>query len=126
MALTHVLGFTADGGLSQSVSLVGGLEVNVDEDIASSVTDFAVAFAADISQILSIFFLASVPLTVETNSGSSPGVTLSLAANKPIVWYPDIGTTVIQLLTVDITSLFITNAGAATTLKIRCLIDPTV
>lgn len=98
--------------------------VEVETTIDSGQTDKEVAFALDVSQCVVFEIASDYAMTVETNSGSSPGNTLALAANVPYRfctgWY------VAFKLTVDVTKLFLTNAsGSTATLKIRALYDST-
>lgn len=133
MSLTHKLTQTFisnDGGsFSGTIESTGGLEVNVDETIPALSTDLAVAFAADVSQLKSLFILASAAMTIETNSGSAADNTITLAANVPFAWTNqggmDLRDTGETAITTDITSLFVTSSAGGT-LKIRALIDPTV
>ena len=133
MSFTHTINkvFNSDSGASfiGSVASTGGMEVNVDEAIPALSTDLLVAFAADVSQVKSLFILATGAMTIETNDGSSPGNTITLAANIPFVWTSqdglDLRDTAEAAVTVDITSIYVTSTAGGS-LKIRALIDPTV
>jgi hypothetical protein len=81
--------------------------------------------AADVSTIVSLAISSTTAATIKTNSSGSPDDTLTLVANKPIIWNTDMLATlgVACPLTVDITTgLFITNA-AETAIKIYMLFD---
>ncbi len=133
MSLTHTITktFISNDGVSFSASVAssGGLEVNVDETIAGSSTDLAVAFACDVSQLKSLFILATAAMTIETNSGSASDNTITLAANVPFSWTNqdglDLRDTGETAITTDIASLFVTSSAGGS-LKIRALVDPTV
>jgi hypothetical protein len=113
------------GGLQTTATYdaSGGLRPDVSETIPPSSTDLPLAWVCDVSQISAIEFLASAAMTVETNSGSSPGNTITLVANKPVFWFVGCGWAC--PLTVDVTALYITSTAGGT-FSIRALVDPTV
>lgn len=130
MAVTYTLNYLlkdSNGNvlIDQQVSLSAGLQLLLDESIANSTTDGQVAFALDFSQAKLLYILADGVCTIETNSGSTPDDTFTMAANEPIVW-----TNLSQLtnpIGTDITTdIFVTNSsGASVRLRIWCLVDPT-
>lgn len=117
--------------ITKSIDVSAGKEVNIDEEIPAATADKLVAFNLDISQCKGLFMVSNVPVTIETNSSSAPANTFTLAANIPYAWvFGDsaMRDTAAAAVTVDITSLYVTNADAedAALLQIRCLTDPTV
>ena len=134
MALTHRVSTTVRTGAG-SVSAVTGTftgtaETNVEETLAIG-TDTAVAFAADVSAIKSLAMVwepasGSSTCLVETNSGSAADDSITLVANKPLIWNTDILATLgtVNPLTVDVTGLFVTTTAAGD-LSIYCLVDAT-
>jgi len=74
-------------------------------------TDQEHVFAIDVSQIQILILLASVDMTLETNSGAAPDNTIALKANVPYVWLKDDSYDACKL-TVDVTKIYLTNAGA--------------
>lgn len=119
---THTVIYT-NGDLTASQSKTAGTEINIDETFGVS-TDALMAMTIDVSQMISMYLIASAAMTIETNDGSSPGTTISLAAGVPLVWQKDtyhanpFGST-------DVTAFYITNA-ASSRLQGKILIDPTV
>lgn len=86
-------------------------------------TDKVVAWAVDVSQIKCIVIEASEDMTLETNADDATGGnTLNLLAGEPYIWHATSLFT--NLLTLDVTVLYITNTTAGT-LKIRCKYDAT-
>ena len=87
----------------------------------------AVNFALDVSQIKALFILSDQDLTIETNNAGpdpAPDDTISLVAGVPLVWTHD--SYYANLLTTDITALYVTNASAAAArLRIEALHDAT-
>lgn len=73
----------------------------------------------DVSEIQSIRIQSDVDCTIKTNSSGSPDDTLDLVAGVPYIWNTDSYDSL--LLTVDVTTIYVTNA-AACTLKIEALI----
>lgn len=127
MSFTHTLtrGFSRAGeSLSQSNNYTGGLELNISETIPGGSTDLLVSCTLDVSACKSFYMQSTRDMTIETNSGSSPGNTIALKANEPYMWAPNYAAAF--GLTVDVTALYITlAAGADDTLIIRATVDPT-
>lgn len=123
----HTLGAsisTPGGSLPVTQKQYQGAAISeLQEDIPIGV-DTPLAFTLDVSAVKSFVAMSTVDVTVETNDGTTPGSTLALKAGVPYVWNSDSYDTF--KLTVDVTSLFVTNGGAAAgILYIRALTDPT-
>jgi len=125
MSFSQSVKFAWEGGsgaLSKTVTKTGTGQSSLDETVATGLTDEELEYTLDFSAIKSVYIYSSQDVTLETNDGSSPGDTLALKANEPYVWhdtslYPN-------LLTTDITSIFITNSsGAAANIRIEALVD---
>ena len=84
----------------------------VDEDVATAQTDYEIVVAVDVSAIQCIMIVSTEDVLFETNDGTTPDDTISLLADVPYIW--DTDSYFVNLLTVDITSVFITNASGAT------------
>lgn len=129
MSVSHVLSYKVvpNGGtpVDKSVTVSAGSEVNVDEDVASSQTDYQINVALDVSEIQCLYIVADQDCVLETNSGAAPDDTINLEANVPVVYRrPTSGTIPACPLGTDVTAIFITNT-AALNIKIRALVDPT-
>lgn len=126
-ATSDVLTFVWTRGgatVTQNVTLTAEAGQVVDVSVPGSTTDLQVNLAIDVSQLSHIFLLADGALTIQTNSGSSPDDTITLAASKPLVWYTGCG--LACPLTVDVANLYLTNAaGSAVALQIRVQSDAT-
>lgn len=90
--------FTGDGQESRAVA------------VPPTTSDQLVNFAMDVDQIKSIYMKSNVDLTVETNSDSAPDDTIELLAGIPYIWHT--GSYFTNLLTTDVTALYLTNDGA--------------
>ncbi len=113
-------GVEADGGQT----FTGTLDINLDESVADSATDFEIVVGIDVSEIKAIMILSDQIVTLETNNGTTPDDTLNLTANNAYEWYE--GSYFTNLLTTDVTSVFITNAsGSTATIKILATVDAT-
>lgn len=128
MAATHNLGVNWSGGglsLSASNAYSGTGEANIlAESVPDSTTDQQVNVAIDVSAIQSVYILSDQALTVETNNGTTPDDTITLVANTPYIWHT--GSYFTNLLTTDVTALFLTNAsGSTATFDLRCVYDST-
>lgn len=106
-------------------TLTGGLVTQlIDESVADSSTDYEITLTLDVSAVKAFFLNSDQAVTFETNDGTTPANTISLAADIPYVWYT--GKYDSFLLTTDVTSIFITNAsGSAATVNLWALIDAT-
>lgn len=127
MSISHNLTYAwaqGSNSLSKTKSSTGGAEANISESISANQTDLLIAYVLDVSQLKSIFMLATADMTLETNSSSVPGTTIALKANEPYMWHSNspqanpFGAT-------DVTALYVTNTTAGD-LDIRALVDPTV
>ena len=127
MALTHDLTLKWSSGsrsITKIIACSGGAQTSVDEDVATGATDYLITFTCDVSEIQAIYINSTQDVTLETNSGAAPGNTLALVANEPYIWWST--SLLTNLLTVDVTALYITNAsGETATIQIEVLYDPT-
>jgi hypothetical protein len=130
MSFTHTFTREWSGGtgttpLQDTDVVSSGAEINLSESIPGASTDLLVALALDVSQIQGIYIKCDRDITLETNSGSAPGNTISLKAGKALIWSVNCGFA--NPLTVDVTALYVTlGSGVAATLEARFLVDPTV
>lgn len=130
---THTLNRSwsrAGEAITKSFNVTGGAENNIDEAIPADTVDQLVAFTADVSQIKSLYIVSDKDILIQTNSGSAPANTFTLAAGRPFMWSTGdaaLADTAGVAVTVDITALYVTNAHEtiAAALQIRCLVDPT-
>jgi hypothetical protein len=117
MALTHRYSTTVRSNAgtvtTASYTVEGTHEYNLEIEDKAIGTDTAQDFTADVSTIVSMAIVSTTAMTLETNSSSAPADTLTLVANKPLIWNTEILATTGATcpLTVDVTSLFITNAA---------------
>lgn len=111
--------------VSDAPSYTGSAYQYLEETIVTATTDGEIVFTCDVSAIKAIIILSDQNITFETNAADHAGGNiLSLLANVPYVWTYDSYFT--NLLTADITKLYITNAsGSTATLKILVLTDAT-
>lgn len=110
--------------LSKTVSQTADAEDNRSVSVPAATTDKLIDFAMTIARLKMIYILADQDMTLETNSGSSPGNTITLKANIPFWWSSTSGES--NPFTSNITALYATHAGATDgTLEIRALYDST-
>lgn len=110
--------------IAYSKTVTADAQVVYDGTLAANQTDALIAFNIDVSQLQALYIYADADVTIETNSGSSPGNTLSIDGGNPLVWVKDSG--LANPLTVDVTALYATNTTALTVFKIYALVDATV
>jgi len=104
-------------------SYSGSMEVQINEDIAVG-NDRAVSCSLDISQVQALMILADGALTLETNSSSAPTNTIAIQAGKPYLWR--LADYVACLITSDVTSIFLSNAGSVSVnFKLAAILDAT-
>src|SRR5215475_12825879 len=114
------------GALTVTFAVSSGAGVIVSESIPAPSTDLAVGYTLTISKCASLFmYCREADMTVETNSGTSPGATVTLKAGKPIMWYAESGLPH-PFGATNVTGLFVTLAGtAAAVLELQDVRDPT-
>jgi hypothetical protein len=110
---------------STTEDVTGSAEANIDETIGVDATDLEINLAIDVSALKSIFMLCSKAATIETNSGSAADDTITLAAGVPFRWTNTSPFASPFASAVDVTSIFVTAAGASGTLQIYVLQDAT-
>jgi hypothetical protein len=126
--ITHTIGqsYKSGAGSTSSISKTysSNTEVNIEDSITALATNFIITVGIDVSQIQSMMIYSDQPVTVKTNSNSSPVDTITLGASltKMILWT----TNNIEAcpLTADVTSLHIACPGAtAASFKLSVLLD---
>lgn len=129
MAFTHTssIGWTnGSRSIVTTKQYTGGAQQSINEAVNDSVTDLEMIIAIDVSAIKHIYIKADVDMTLETNDGTTPTDTINLKANVPYIFNADIDAYFTNLLTADVTSIFMTNAsGTDGTLELEVLTDPT-
>lgn len=135
MSFSHAITirYQANGGasFSQAVTRTGGAEVNISESCADNAAT-VLTFALDVSAMTCCMICSTLRDGVLTiNDDGSPDKTINLKAGLPIIWDSLNGQSN-PFGTVDVTSAKMTvalgvgdNAGLATVLEIRALVDPT-
>ena len=97
--------------LSGYTSITEDGAIDVDTTVTAGQVDKEVDIALDVSKMSGMFLLSDQTITLETNSATVPVNTLTLTAGIPIVWHTSCGLP--NPLTIDVTKLFLTNAGAS-------------
>jgi hypothetical protein len=117
--------WSGDGrALAASKSYTGDQQITQQVPVAGETTDEEVIVGIDVSHIQAIYMKSDVDMKVETNDGTTPDDTIDLVANVPYVWTTDSYDSC--LLTVNITALYLTVAGAiAGTFELEVLVDST-
>ncbi|QDT95553.1 hypothetical protein [Gimesia aquarii] len=110
--------------VSKRITITADGEANVEVEIPDASTDLEVVISIDFSALKLLFMVADQDLTIETNNGTTPDDTISLTADKPLVWFEQSGYS--NPLTMDVTNMFVTNnSGSAAKLIIKTLQDAT-
>lgn len=128
MSYSHTLTQTIDpsGGnaVTANKQYTATSQVRVKEPVANGQTDRQIFVSIKVAVVKSIIIKSTQNVTLETNSGTTPSNTLNLLANVPYIWNTDSYDAL--KLTVDVTSVFITNAsGASADIDIDVIVDPT-
>ena len=111
--VSQAVNITADGKINEGVI-----------SVPSESADLQVIQSIDVSQLKSLMLLSTVDMTIETNDGTTPADTLTLAANVPLLWFEGCGFD--NPLTTDVTALFLTTGDVGEgTLTMRGLMDLT-
>ena len=115
---------------------IGGVEVtratvytdeaatSIDKAVADAATNFLIALVQDVSETSVVYIVSDQVVTLEFNNSTTGEPEMVLVANVPYVWHTNSYLT--DLLTTDITKLYVTNAsGSTANVKIRFLYDAT-
>ena len=121
---TDTLSITYSGNGKSVSSKLGTYSGVKDAGIATVIpagsVNFQVVLAFPVANIQAMVIDASANVTIKTNSTSSPGDTINLNANYGIFW--GIGGLPARPLSVDVTSLYVSNPGAVDcTFNVRVL-----
>lgn len=109
--------------ISQTVVIEADGETNRNITVPANQTDLAVNLDVDVSAMKSLYIHSDKALTIQTNDGTTPDDTITVAANSPVIWYTGCGWD--SPLSADVTgTIYVTNTDAAL-LKIRILTDST-
>lgn len=113
--ISHGFRSTTNASLSGSYIQVGSAEQSVNTTFAAAGSGVASAatFAlpgTSSGDLVAIEILSNQPCTIQTNSTSSPGNTITLAANIPLMW--DSLSGLACPFTVAVTEFFVTNTNA--------------
>ena len=106
-------------------ALSGDAQLLVSEAVAHPNTDYEIACAIDVSKVIALAICSDQDVLFETNDGSSPDDDWTLKAGIPYIWYTNKYDDL--LLTVDVTSVFISNdSGSTAQIEIYVITDPTL
>jgi|SRR6516165_2405024 hypothetical protein len=116
MAYTWTFNLTQTSDIGAQLSKaswpqVAGQEININLQFPSSTVNQLVPVVFTIASLQGLMMVASQPMTILTNDFTTPGNTISLAANVPIFWGKDQGIPV-PGFTVDVTQMYVTSALA--------------
>lgn len=122
---TITIGYNLDGApIQKNVALSGGSRTVLSETVADDAADVEMALAIDVSELELLIIDCDVGITIETNDGTTPDDTLTIAAGVPLIWYTGCGHA--NPLGTDVTAIFVTQTDATEgTLVIKALVDPT-
>lgn len=126
MSITHTIGQSYRSGAgsiaSSTKTYTSNTEINVEDSITALATNFIINVAIDVSQIQSLAFKSTQPITIKTNSSTVPVDTITLAAGQMILWTTD--NIEACPFSADVTSLHIACPGAtAATFTLYALLD---
>ena len=96
MAYTWTFNLTQTSDIGAQLSKaswpqVAGQEININLQFPSSTVNQLVPVVFTIASLQGLMMVASQPMTIVTNDFTTPGNTVSLAANVPIFWGKDQG-----------------------------------
>lgn len=112
--------------ISQTVTIEAEGERNYNVTVNAATTDKQVEMPIDISEVKALYIHSDQTVTIEYNDNAGAQGSLTVTANKPIIWYVGCGYAITAVLAADVTNFYITNAGAtAAAVRIRILEDTT-
>lgn len=127
MATTGTLTISGScSGISPSaiVSKSAGSSVTIDESISANQTDLLFAISFDKDRLKMVYLVSTETMTIETNDGTTPGDTITLTADEPLIWWEGAAEYTNPFASADVTAFYLTNTTACT-LSGFILHDPT-
>lgn len=127
---THSVGivYKNDAGsiTSTTDSYIDNAEVNIDLTVPNASTNLAITVPnIVVANVKSMVLFSSKDVTLAVNSSSTPAPSISVTANKQIVWTED-HLEVNPFTSSPVTKFYVTNAsGADAAFKFRCLLHET-
>ena len=123
MSFTHTRTQTLvapSGTISNTKSYTGTANVEIDEAVDNGASNTQFALNLTVAQIQSIEIVSDQAITLRFNSTGAPAPLMALVAGKAYEWDTDAYFT--NLLTTNITTLYISNAsGVTANFKLRCV-----
>ncbi|HEY1188533.1 MAG TPA: hypothetical protein VGE74_12850 [Gemmata sp.] len=125
MLHTLTIGYSRAGeSIAKSVPIDAEGEQGFDVVVPGSTTDKEVTVTVDVSALALVFITTDQTVTVKTNSSGSPDETLTVTADKPLLWYTGCGWD--NPFETDITKLYLTRGAAGdATVNARYAYDAT-
>jgi hypothetical protein len=109
---------------NQNKNITGDGQIGYDGAVPDNTINALIHGAFAYGDVKACCISSDRDVTIKTNSTSSPGNTLNIAANTPLVYY--LGGPWANPFTADVTQLYVTNSsGAVANVKVRVLYDPT-
>lgn len=116
---THTYQYVVTDGavrISSSESIAASASVSLEESVPDSSTDLQINVNIVENDLTSFALVATQDVTIKTNSSGSPQETISLKANRPLIWGAGGGT---KPISDDISAFFVTNSsGSDATIKL--------
>lgn len=109
--------------ISATESFLNGEGVEINETFETAPTNAEVALVLDVSEVTSLAIISTKDATLKTNDSGSPAQTITLTANRPVIWNALMPYD--NPLTTDVTKGFFTCAVAGVNLKLIALVDAT-
>lgn len=131
--LTHTITLThqtSGGSISQGINVTGTGEQRVIEAFASDASDVQIVVSIPDGEVKAVTILSTAACTLAYNDSSGTQGSITLAANKPLMWYEGAEWDLADVMgyvgaALDVTSLYLTADGAAGVLTILVLTDAT-
>lgn len=99
--------------LSQQTTLTVESVTPIAVTVPAVATVFNVTpLAIDVEQLKVLHIQATADMTIKTNSSGSPADTLTIVANKPLLWFDGCG--MVCPLDTDVTQLYVASADGGT------------
>lgn len=128
MSFNHKISIAYQDGASavtsELVSVVDEAEVAYEDTVVAGASDVEADISFPFAGVKACCLVSDKDVTVKTNSSSTPGDTITLTANKPLIWYD--GARGVNPFTADVTKLFFSNAGGSiANVKVHVLLHVT-
>lgn len=125
MVHTLTIGYSRAGeSISRGVAIDAEGEQGVDVVVPANTSDMLIDVKLTVARLAMVFIVTDQTITLETNSSSAASETITITADKPLIWYTGCGW--VNPFATNVTAIYLTRSGAGdATVSLRYAYDAT-